>query len=158
MSRLADFSSAVRSLIGTQRARHSEPAPWTLLHKPLSDCTLAIVTGSAYVDVAPPLDRPGVELCSFRAVPGEALGPAPAADEPRVQASDPARFEPDRLGVAVGRARELVAGGHIGRLSRSHLMLTGAVDSRARLVRETRRAAVSLLTHDQVDVALLVPM
>ena len=155
MSRLDDFRSAVRALTGTQRTRPAEPAPWTPLRRPLSDCTLAIVSSSAYVDVAPQLDRPGVELCGFRTFSGDAL--RPPADEPGGQASDPTRFEADRLGVAVGRARELVAAGRIGRLAPSHLTLSGAVDSRSRLVRRAREAA-ALLAGDKVDVVLLVPM
>jgi D-proline reductase (dithiol) PrdB len=157
MSRLGNIANAVRTLIGAERARGADPSPWTPLRKPLSDCTLAIVTGSAYVDVAPQLDRPGVELCKFRSFSGDAPAPALAADTPGSQASGPSDFEADRLGVGVGRAREFVASGRIARLSRRHLTLTGAVDSRNRLVRQTRTAA-GWLTDDQVDIALLVPM
>jgi hypothetical protein len=158
MSRLDDIASAVRSLLGAESERPADPAPWTPLRKPLSDCTLAIVSSSAYVDVAPQLDRPGVKLCGFRTVSGEALAHLRAADDSRDQAPDSLDFEADRLGVAVGRATELVAAGRIARLSRRHLTLSGAVDSRARLLGETRRTAVPWLTEDQVDVVLLVPM
>jgi D-proline reductase (dithiol) PrdB len=157
MSRLGDFSSSLRALAGTERSRRDGSEPWTPLRKPLSDCTLAIVTGSAYVDAAPQLDRPGVELCGFRSFSQEALAPAPAAEQSAGQAPDPSRFEADRLGVTVGRARELVAHGRVARLAPGHLTLTGAVDSRDRLVRRAREAA-SALTGGEVDVVLLVPM
>ena len=157
MSRLDDIASAVRALLGAGSARPADPAPWTPLRKPLSDCTLAIVSSSAYVDVAPQLDRPGVELCGFRTVSGEALAHQRAADGSRDQAPDSLDFEADRLGVAVGRAAELVASGRIARLSRRHLTLSGAVDSCGRLLREAS-AAARLLIDEHVDVVLLVPM
>jgi hypothetical protein len=157
MSRLDAFSSSLRALLGTGRSRRDDSAPWTPLHKPLSECALAVVTGSAYVDVAPQLDRPGVELCRFRFFTDQALAHLRAADESRDQAPDSPDFEVDRLGVTVGRARELVAAGRSARLAPSHLILTGAVDSRGRLVREAR-AAAGRLNDDEVDVALLVPM
>lgn len=157
MSRLDAFSSSLRALLGAGRPRRDGSSPWTSLRKPLSDCTLAIVTGSAYVDVAPQLDRPGVELCRFRFFTDQALAPTRAADEPTGQAPGSSHFEADRLGVTVGRARELVTAGRIARLAPSHLTLTGAVDSRGRLVREAR-AAAGRLTDGGVDVVLLVPM
>jgi hypothetical protein len=157
MSRLGDIAGAVRALIRAERARDADRPPWTPLRKPLGECTLAIVAGSAYVDVAPQLDRPGVELCSFRSFSGDALAQAQTADAAGGQASGPSNFEADRLGVTVGRARELVATTGIGRLGRRHLTLTGAVDSRNRLGQQTHTAA-GWLTDDQVDIALLVPM
>jgi D-proline reductase (dithiol) PrdB len=158
MSRLGDIASAVRALISAESARPADPAPWTPLRKPLSDCTLAIVSSSAYADVAPKLDRPGVELCGFRTFSDEAPESATAAGEAADRTSTRSDFEADRLGVTVGRARELVAAGRIARLSRRHLTLSGAVDSCTRLVRETRRTAAPLLAEDQIDVVLLVPM
>jgi hypothetical protein len=160
MSRLGDFSSAMRARMG---ARSADPDAWTPLRKPLSECTLAVVCGSAYVDVAPQLDAPGVELCGFRAVsdddPMSATAAAPAAAGQTVcPEADSPDFEADRLGVVVARAHELVAASRIARLNHRHLTLTGAVDSRSRLVQETRRTAVGWLSDDQVDVVLLVPM
>ena len=73
------------------------------------------------------------------------------------QPPDPPHFEAGRLGVTVGRARELVAAGRVARLAPGHLTLTGAVDSRGRLVRRAH-AATGRLMGDQVDVALPVPM
>jgi hypothetical protein len=157
MSRLSDLASSLRALAGAERSRRDGSPLWTPLRKPPSDCTLAIVTSSAYVDAAPQLDRPGVELCDFRSFSEETLASAPAADRPAGQAPDPSRFEADRLGVTVGRARELVAHGRVARLAPGHLTLTGAVDSRDRLVRRAREAAAAL-TGAQVDVVLLVPM
>jgi D-proline reductase (dithiol) PrdB len=154
MSRLGDRSSSFRALASAGR-RGGSP-PWTPLSKPVSECTLAVVSSSAYVDVAPVLDRPGVELCGFRFFSDDELAPAPAAAQAH-HSPDHSRFEADRLGVAVGRARELVAGGRVGRLAQSHAALAGAVDSRARLMREAQ-AAAGRLAGDQVDVVLLVPM
>ena len=160
MSRQGGFSSIARAFMGAGRPRRADPAPWTPLRKPLSECTLAIVTSSAYVDVDPQLDRAGVELCTFRALSGEPPACAPATSEAgqtSLHAKGDPDFEADRLAVAVGRARELVTAGGIARLAPRHLMLTGAVDSRNRLLREAR-AAARLLIDDQADVVLLVPM
>ncbi len=118
-----------------------------------------MISSSAYVDVAPRLDAPGVELCGFRAVSGDALAsPREGADrrnDPGLVAAD---IEADRLGVVVGRAGELIAAGKLGRLNHRHLILSGAVDSRRRLAERTRLTAARWLSNDQVDVVLLVPM
>jgi D-proline reductase (dithiol) PrdB len=157
MFRLSELSSAVRARLGASRSRPAQP--WTPLRKPLSECTLAIITSSAYVDVAPQLDAPGVELCDFRAVAGDGPASAPAtADQGCRPRRDSADFEADSLGVVIERARELVTCGRVGRLNHRHLILSGAVDSRRRLAERTRVTAARWLTPDQVDVVLLVPM
>jgi hypothetical protein len=157
MSWLSELSSAVRAHVGASRSRQAEP--WAPLRKPLSECTLAVISGSAYVDVAPQLDAPGVELCGFRAVPGDESTPATVDRSGHPSpGSDAADFEADRLSVVVERADELAACGRVGRLNDRHLILSGAVDSRRRLVKRTLLTAARWLTHDQVDVVLLVPM
>ena len=151
MSRLRELTAAVLGGVGRGARRR---ASWMPLRKPLSECTLALISSSAYVDAAPQFDTPGVELCAFRAVSGIEAAPETAS---QVDAAPVTDFEADRLRVAVGRAHELVASGRVGRLADRHLILAGAVDSRRRIIDHTHQAA-RILADDQVDVVLLVPM
>ena len=157
MPRLSELTSAVRARLGAGRTRHADHR--TPLRKPLNECVLAIISSSAYVDVAPQLDAPGVELCGFRAVSPGTPARRPPGSAPTDQSdAEAADFEADRLGVVVERACELTASGRVGRLSHRHMILYGAVDSRRRRVERTQLTAARWLTQDQVDVVLLVPM
>jgi hypothetical protein len=132
--------------------------PWAPLRRPLSQCTLAIIGSSAYADPAPRLGFPGIELCSFRTIAGG--GSASEALAPRAAAQDWASVDHDlrRLHTVAERAAELVASGSVGSLTRQHLFLAGAVDSRSRLLKATRSVAARRLRDDGADAALLVPM
>ncbi|MCP3983313.1 MAG: hypothetical protein GY723_02935 [bacterium] len=160
MGEFNEFSITVRAVLGAYRWRRIDPVPWTPLEKPLSECRLALVSSAGFVlPDQQPFDESlrGGDF-SYRRIPSDVEG-SEFIDTHRSESFDHTGLGSDpNLAFPIDRARELVASGRIGSLARSHLSFMGSITAPGRLVRDTAPEAASLLAHDSVDIALLIPV
>jgi D-proline reductase (dithiol) PrdB len=128
------------------------PIPWTPLHRPVGEATVALVTTSGVHLRRDPPFNPDSDS-SFRVIPATAEPDDLAITH---QAYDRGDAQRDiNLVFPLQRLRELAAAGVIGRVAPEHYGF-GLVDRGAALIGPGREVAARL--HDaHVDLALLVP-
>ena len=160
MGDLNEFSLAVKLFLKAYPWRKIDPVPWAPRKKPLSECSLALVSTAAFVL---PGQKPFDETIrggdfSFREIPGDA-DVRQLTESHRSESFDHAGIHQDpNLAFPLDRARELAEHGRIGSLNRRHLSFMGSITAPGRLIQQTAPAAAQLLFEDAVDVALLVPV
>jgi D-proline reductase (dithiol) PrdB len=126
--------------------------PWTPLHRPVSEATVALVTTSGVHLRRDPPFNPDSDS-SFRVIPADAQPGDLAITH---QAYDRGDAQRDiNLVFPLQRLRELAAAGVIGRLAAEHYGF-GLVDRGAKLIGPGREVAARL-ADAAVDLALLVP-
>jgi D-proline reductase (dithiol) PrdB len=160
MARLADLNLAYRLFMQAYPYRQIDWRPGSLLHKPLSESTLAVVTTAAfYHSDQPPFDRTvrGGDY-SFREIPLDtdlaSLGIAHKSD-----AFDHSGIEADRnLALPLDRLRELAARGVIAAPARRHFSFMGSLTAPGRLIDTTAPEVARQLVDDKVDAVLLTPV
>lgn len=160
MGHLDEFSLSVRLFLKSYRWRRIEPVPWAPLAKPLAESRLALLSSAGLV--LPPQEPFDESIrggdSSFREIPAD-CDPSRLLDTHRSNSFDHAGMDQDRnLAFPLERARELVARGRVGSLSRFHISLMGSITAPGRLVRDTAPAVAARLLSEEVDVALLVPV
>lgn len=137
--------------------------PWTRMAKPLSQCTLSIVSSAAIAlktdrpfDPAIEQQDPWFSDPSYRAIPRTAT----AADI-RVfhRHINPSFIERDlNCGLPLERLSELVALGEVGRSAPSHYSFMGYTLRPEALLRDSIPGIIRRLREEQVDAVLLVPV
>lgn len=150
----------LRALLKTYPWRRLDPVPQAPLHKPLSQCRVALVTTAGLV---PPGEAPFDETVkggdfSYRVIRGDADVRA-LTEHHRSESFDHAGILEDaNLAFPLDRLRELSEGGEIGEVAPRHLSFMGSITAPGRLAARSAPEAAALLVQDQVDVALLVPV
>ncbi len=160
MARLDDLPLWLRATLRLYPWRRIAPVPCATLTKPLDQCTVALVTTAGLVAPGdPPFDESvrGGDW-SYRVIAGDAEV-AMLGESHRSASFDHAGIERDRnLALPLDRLRELAAEGVIGRVAPRHLSFMGSITAPGRLVQRSAPEATELLVHDEVDLALLVPV
>jgi len=137
--------------------------PWTPLHKPLQQCTLALISSAGLALTSDkPFDQdierrnPWVSDPSFRVIPRSAT-----AEDIRVYHMhiNPEFIQQDlNCALPVQRLVELEASGEIGRAAPSHYSFIGYTCQPERLLNESVPAIIGKLREEAVDVVGLVPI
>lgn len=136
--------------------------PWTPLSKPLSDCTVAMIsTGGIALKTDRPFDQEGERKNPWWGDPSYRVIPHTARTEDiRVyhQHIDPSLGEQDlNCLLPIERLDELVAMKKVGRTALSHYSIMGYILDPDELLKETVPAIIEHLRTEQVDVVVLVP-
>jgi D-proline reductase (dithiol) PrdB len=139
--------------------RDAHVVPWTPVRKPLSDCTVAIVTTAGVhhrehepFNMADQMGDPTFRVIDARR-PNETL----AITHDYYDHTDAERDI--NIVYPIDRLRELAAEGHVGRVSDVNVGLMGHIDGPHvdTLVTATAPAVAALLREAGADVVLLVP-
>ncbi|HTC81887.1 MAG TPA: glycine/sarcosine/betaine reductase selenoprotein B family protein [Acidimicrobiia bacterium] len=125
MPRLESLPQIQRTMLLTRAVEIHEDAPHTPLPRPLSECTLAVVTSAGLHRRG---DEPfGREDPSYRVIPSS-LGAADVLQSHSSLAFDKTAFIRDiNVVFPLDRVRELVADGRVGRLGPNHYSFMGAL-------------------------------
>jgi D-proline reductase (dithiol) PrdB len=132
----------------------------TPMHKPLSECIVALITtaGLSLPD-QPPFDvtiRMGDS--SFREFPSD-ISPQLLEMHQRSWAFDQTGILRDRnLAFPLDRLREMRERGEIGDIAPHHYSFMGSIVGPAKLIKESAPEVARRLVTDGVDVALLTPV
>ena len=137
--------------------------PWTPLAKPLSECTVSLVSSAAIVLKSDPPFDPEIEQRdpwfadpSYRTLPLTVRTGDVRVCHLHI---NPAFAEQDLNSVLpTGRLHELAELGEIGAAAPSHYSYMGYTLRPERLLRESLPAIVRQLGHEHVDVVVLVPV
>jgi len=136
--------------------------PWTPLSKPLSDCTVALIsTGGIALKTDRPFDQEGERQNPWWGDPSYRIIPQTAKTEDiRVyhQHVDPSLAERDlNCLLPLERLSELAAMGKVGRVAPSHYSFMGYLLEPQELLEKSIPAIIEHLRADAVDVVVLVP-
>jgi D-proline reductase (dithiol) PrdB len=132
----------------------------TPLRKPLSECTVALVTtaGLSLPDQAPFDVTVRMGDSSFRELPAD-ISPQVLEMNQRSWSFDQTGILRDRnLVLPLDRLREMLARGEIGNIAPHHYSFMGSIVGPAKLMKESAPEVARRLTADGVDVALLTPV
>lgn len=160
MVQIRDLGFALRTFMKTYRWRKVDPVPRATLARPLSECRVALVSSAGLVV---PGDRPFDPTLrggdwSFRIIPATAEVRT-LEEHHRSDSFDHRGIEADRnMGLPLDRLHELAAAGEIGAVAPRHVSVMGSITAPRRLVTQTLPEVGEILTRDEVDVALLVPV
>ncbi len=142
------------------RWKRIDPMPVARLARPLDQCRVALVSSAGLMVPGDPPFDPGVKGgdWSYRLVPGD-TEVENLEEHHRSDSFDHAGVEADRnLALPLDRLHDLAAAGEIGAVAPRHVSLMGSVTAPGRLKKKTAPAVAELLTADEADVALLVPV
>lgn len=152
-----------RKIIQAWIARETPaPVPWTPLAKPLTECTVALVTSAAVaLREDQPFDQEGERRNpwwgdpSYRRLPRDAT----EKDVAFYHLHTSARFAKQDLDciLPLGRLGELEAAGDVGRSAPTHYSFMGYILKPKVLIEETVPAMISEMKAESVDAALLIP-
>lgn len=160
MGDLNEFSAPVRLFLRVYPWRRIDPVPWAWPKKPLGSARVALVSSAALVLPGQQPFDPHVRGgdVSFREIPASA-DPRSLVDTHRSETFDHAGIAADpNLAFPLDRLRELATDGVIGSVASRHFSLMGSILAPGRLIRETAPKIARELVHDEVHVALLVPV
>jgi D-proline reductase (dithiol) PrdB len=134
-------------------------APATRVN-PLAECRVALVSSAGLV--APGQQRYDFKVrggdWSWRSIPGDADVQS-LTEHHRSDSWDHTGIEADRnMGMPLDRLRELAAEGVIKEVAPRHISVMGSITAPGRFIRKTVPEIVEVLTADEVDVALMVPV
>jgi D-proline reductase (dithiol) PrdB len=149
----------IRTWIGMEKPR---PIPWTPLTKPLTQCTVALLSSAGIALKSDrPFDQEGERQNpwwgdpSYRRLPNAATGQNVRLYHLHV---DPSYAEQDlNCLLPVQRLKELEQSGEIGRSAPRHFSMMGYILDPEVLLRDTVPAIIRDLKEDRVDVLILVP-
>jgi D-proline reductase (dithiol) PrdB len=136
--------------------------PWTPLSKPLSDCTVALITsGGIALKTDRPFDQEGERRNpwwgdpTYRIIPRGTQAGDIAVYHMHI---DPSSAEMDiNCLLPLDRLDELVAEGKVGKTAANHYSYMGYLLDPAELLRTSIPAIVEHLRRDAVDVAVFIP-
>lgn len=138
------------------------PIPWTPLPKPLSECTVALLSSAGIaLKTDLPFDQEGERQNPWWGDPSYRVLPKSAAKEDvRLYHMhiDPSYAEQDLDCLfPLQRLQEMEANGRIARTSPRHYSIMGYILNPERLVGETVPSLIRDLKEDLADVVVLVP-
>jgi len=154
------FPALARRFTDAYQARESSgEIPWAVLNKPLSQCTLAVVTtaGVHHRD-QPPFDMQDREGDpSYRELDAANIGADYLITHDYYDHRDAERDL--NVVLPLERLRELVAEGVLGALAKRHFGFMGHIDGRhiPTLINRTAPEVARRLRDDGVDIVLLAP-
>lgn len=136
--------------------------PWTPLSRPLSDCTVALIsTGGIALKTDRPFDQEGERLNPWWGDPSYRIIPQTAKTEDiRVyhQHIDPSLAEQDlNCLLPIDRLNELVELKKVGRAAQSHYSFMGYILDPHELLEKSIPAIIEHLREEEVGVVVLVP-
>lgn len=153
-------SRMIKNWISLEKPRD---IPWTPLHKPLHQCTVALISSAGLaLATDKPFDQeverqnPWISDPSFRVIPR-----GTTAQDIRVHHLhiNPEFIQQDiNCALPLQRLVELEAGGEIGRAAPSHYSFIGYTCQPERLLDESVPAIIRKLREEAVDVVVLVPV
>jgi D-proline reductase (dithiol) PrdB len=140
----------------------SREIPWTSLSKPLSDCTVALIsTGGIALKTDRPFDQEGERQNPWWGDPSYRVIPRTAsAEDIRVYHLhiDPSFAEQDlNCLLPIDRLEELVGMGAVGRAAPSHYSFMGYILEPQELLEKSIPAIVDRLRSEAVEVVVLAP-
>jgi D-proline reductase (dithiol) PrdB len=149
----------IRTWIGMEKPR---PIPWTPLKKPLSECTVALLSSAGIaLKTDRPFDQEGERRNPWWGDPSYRILPNTAqAEDVRLYHLhiNPAYAEQDlNCLFPLERLKELEALKEIGRSAPRHYSMMGYILQPQMLLEETVPAIIRNLEEDQADVVILVP-
>ncbi len=151
--------TVIKSWIARETPR---PIPWTLLKKPLSECTIALISSAGIaLKTDRPFDQEGERRNpwwgdpTFRILPSETTAQDVGVYHLHI---DP-RFGLQDLNclLPLQRLKELEQEGVVGRVAPHHYSIMGYILEPRVLLEETTPAIIQHLCEEQVDVVLLFP-
>lgn len=160
MAKSSELTLKNRLFLKTYRWRRVEGAPWAALEKPLSECTVGLVSSAGFV---PPGVEPFDETVrggdsSWRKVAAD-VDPSTLADCHRSESFDHKGMEADPdLAFPLTRLRELADAGVIGGVAREHVSMMGSITVTGPLQKETLPAVAAHFREVGADLVLLVPV
>ncbi len=136
--------------------------PWTPLTKPLSDCTVALISsGGLALKTDRPFDQEGERQNPWWGDPSYRVIPRTATEEDvniYHLHVDPTFVTQDlNCLLPLQRLAEMEAAGEIGRAAPSHYSFMGYTVQPEALLEESTPAIIGHLQHEAVDVVLLIP-
>ena len=155
-----ELSLKLRAFLKTYPWRRVDPVPVAALEKPLSECTVALVTSAGFVV---PGQEPFSQTVrggdySYRVIPREADLQS-LEDHHRSDSYSHDGVDGDRnLGLPLDRLHELARAGDIKKVAPRHISVMGSITAPGRFVKRTLPEIADLLLEDRVDVALMVPV
>ena len=160
MAELHELSLSLRAFLKAYSWRTFDSVPTTPMTKPLSECTVALVSSAGFVV---PGDEPfsgetrGGDF-SYRVIPGDT--DLHALEEHHLSDSfSHDGIQADRnLGLPLERLHELEATGTIGSVAPRHISVMGSITATGRYIKKTLPEVSDILEVDNVDVALMVPV
>lgn len=154
---------ARRMIKNWARMEKPRPIPWTPLDKPLSECTVALLSSAGIaLRNDTPFDQEGERQNPWWGDPSYRILPKTATQE-QVRLYhlhiDPAYAEQDlNCLFPLQRLQEMEDSGRIGRSSPRHYSIMGYILNPQVLLNETVPAIIRDLKEDQADVVVLVPV
>jgi D-proline reductase (dithiol) PrdB len=160
MAETRDLSIGLRAFLKAYPWRRIDPVPVARLPKPIDECRVVIVSSAGFVV---PGDEPFSQTVrggdfTFRVIPQDA-DVRSLEEHHRSDSFSHAGIEADRnLGLPLDRLHELEAEGEIGAVAPRHISVMGSITAPGRFITKTLPEVADILTEDQVDVALMVPV
>ena len=149
----------IKNWISMEKPR---PIPWTPLGKPLSQCTVALLSSAGIaLKRDTPFDQEGERQTPWWGDPSYRILPKTATQE-QVRLYhmhiDPAYSEQDlNCLFPLQCLQELESSGRIGRVSPRHYSIMGYILNPQVLLKETVPALIRNLKEDLADVVVMVP-
>ena len=159
MPRLEVLSEVNRRTLEFFPCLEHDDTPWTPLPKPLSECTLALVTSAGiHLRGDQPFSRdvPGGES-SYRVIPSDADPADIIQSHFSIGFDRTAIYRDLNVTFPVDRMRELVERGVIGGIAPNNYSFMGALRDPSRMIQETGPEVARRLKDEGVDVVLLTP-
>jgi D-proline reductase (dithiol) PrdB len=149
----------IKSWIDMEKPR---PIPWTKLSKPLSDCTVALISSAGIaLKTDRPFDQEGERKNPWWGDPSFRVLPKTATEqEVRVYHLhiDPCYAEQDlNCLFPLQRLQELEQAGEIGHVAPRHYSVMGYILRPEELLEQTVPSIIRDLREDRADVVILVP-
>lgn len=149
----------IKNWIGMEKPR---PIPWTPLSKPLSDCTVTLLSSAGIaLKTDRPFDQDGERRNPWWGDPSYRILPKNATqDDVRLYHLhiDPSYAQQDlNCLFPLQRLEELEQRGRIGRMGPRHYSIMGYLLDPDQLLCETVPALIRDLKEDQSDVVILAP-
>lgn len=128
--------------------------------KDLAECRVALVSSAGMVGPGQEPYDPEIKGgdWSWRLIPGD-IDVRSLTEHHRSDSWSRGGIEADRnMGVPIDRLRELVDAGVIGEVAPRHISIMGSITATGRFTRKTVPEIVGVMTADEVDIALMVPV
>ena len=159
MPRLEVISEVQRRMLEFFPCMESDGVPWSPLRKPLSECTVAIVTTAGlHLRQDKPFNRdhPGGES-TYRVLPVDSDNTDIVQSHFSIGFDRTAIYRDINITYPTDRLRELAARGVIGRLAPNNYSFMGALRDCTAIAQQTGPEVAQRLRSESVDLVLLTP-
>jgi D-proline reductase (dithiol) PrdB len=160
MVRIADMDLKLKLFMRGYPWRRLGEIASAVRAKPLAECRVALVSSAGLVAPGQEPYDPKVKGgdWSWRSIPAD-IDVQNLTEHHRSDSWDHKGIAADRnMGMPLDRLRELAADGAIGGVAPRHISVMGSITATGRFIRKTVPEIVEVLTGDEVDVALMVPV